>query len=725
VKSAPLTWTSLRWPREIDEQQITRSFWLLASAAGTPAILEAVGNSGMVTHRLAVQSERVDGVINQLRSAVPGLAIDKLAERPATKVDRAVELRLSTRKRPLRTDDIAGTSKSILTALAQVGRGEQLVLQFVLWRRLAATPVPNHLEASGHQAWLGALLGTPSGKTRPVDADVRNALRTKMAEPGWQLVGRLGVSAEGHIRQRQLIRQVLGALRTAESPGVNFWARTTNPARMAGAGMPWRKPLRLGVSELAAIVAWPVGPTSELPVAKIGSRLVAPSSPIPSRGRVVGDATFPGSERPLSLLPDDARRHLHLIGPSGSGKTTLALSLIIQDISAGRGVVVIEPKGDLIEDVLKHIPPERIDQVVLIDPSDTGSRVVGINPMAPAGRSPELVADQLANVFRHFFSSDAPRTFDILSSAFLTLARTGGMTMAALPLLLSDDGGFRRRILAKIDDPIGLEPFWSAFENWSPQETASATAPALRRLRPFLLRPDVRVVVNQARPRFDIRQVFTERKILLINLSKGQLGPETAALLGSLIISQLWQATLGRTAIPPERRHPCFIYVDEFQDYLHLPMDFADALAQARGLGVGFGALSHQYMHQLDPAMRSAVLANAQSRVAFRLPNDDARLIAAGGALEPEDFQSLGAFQAYAQLVSDGTVQPWCSIKTRLPEKPISDPKVVLSAFALSRSPTFKLSTTGPRPFFLLHRTSLRPLTPADELCDLTGQVVG
>jgi hypothetical protein len=136
---------------------------------------------------------------------------------------------------------------------------------------------------------------------------------------------------------------------------------------------------------------------------------------------------------------------------------------------------------------------------------------------------------------------------------------------------------------------------------------------------------------------------------------------------------------LGRAAIAPERRHPVFVYVDEFQDYLHLPLDFADALAQARGLGVGF-TLAHQYLHQLDPAMRSAVLANAQSRIAFRLPGEDARLLAADSARAPEDFQSLGAFQCYAQLVAQAAVQPWCSAATVLPGQPMSDPAAVRAA---------------------------------------------
>lgn len=674
MRPDPLVWYQNRWPRETDDEQIVQTFRLLATTAGTPVVVEAIGAPGQVTHRLAVPSGRAGGVINQLRAAIPGLAINKLDGHPQLKVDRAIELRLSNRRRPLRTDDLVGTSRSVLTALAHVGRGEQLVLQFVLARPLGAKPVPNDLQDFGTPWWLSTLLGTPHGG-QPMDGELRNALRSKQAEPGWQVVGRLGVGAATASRQRQLIRQVLGALRGAEAPGVNFLARTTNPSQVVNAAIPWRKPLRLNASELAVLSGWPVGPTIDLPVMKVGSRLVAPSASIPSRGRVLGEATFPGKERPLSLSPSDARRHLHVIGPTGSGKSTLLVNLIAQDIESGRGVVVIEPKGDLIEDILRRIPAERVDDVVVIDPSDNSSRPVGINPLAPSGRPPELVADQLVSIFRGLFASPAPRTFDILNSALLTLARTPGMTLVALPLLLSDSR-FRRRVLARIDDPIGLEPFWAAYESWSEQERANAVAPAMRRLRPFLLRPDVRAIVGQSQPRFDVRQVFRERKVLLVNLSNGLLGSETASLLGSLVIAQLWQAILGRAAVPPERRHPCFIYADEFQEYLHLPTDFADAFAQARGLGVGFG-VAHQYMHQLDPTMRSGVLANVQSRIAFRLPHDDARLIAAGSDLEHEDFQSLGAYQAYAQLVASDTVQPWCSIRTRLPNEPTSDPKAV------------------------------------------------
>ena len=678
MKSATLIWYRLRWPREVEPEQLTQVFRLLATIAGCPMVIEAVGSSGMVEHRLALPVSRAGSVVDQLRAAIPGLAVDEVGTRPPLAATRAVELRLSTRRRPLRTDDVAGVSRAMLIALAHVRPDEQLGIQWVLGRSFAPLAVPNRLEGLSHESWLGALLLAPFGPSPPMDAEARHALRDKQAEPGWQVVGRIAVKAKLANRERQLIRQVVGAVCSIEAPGVSFRVRATSPKRVIAAATGWRLPLRLNAGELAAVAAWPVGLTSDLPVAMIGSRLVAPSAAIPRVGRVIGEATFPGRERSLALSSTDSLRHLHALGPTGSGKSTLLLNLITQDIAAGRAVVVIEPKGDLIADVLERIPLHRVGDVVLIDPTDT-ERPVGLNPLALDGRSPELAADQLLGMFHSLHAAHwGPRTHDILGASLLTLARLPGMTLAALPLLLTD-ARFRRRVLPQVSDPIGLEPFWNSFEAWSEAERATAIAPVMNKLRPLLLRPEMRAIVGQTRRSFDLRRVFTQRKILLVSLSKGLLGPETSALLGSLVISQLWQAVLGRAAVAPERRHPVFVYIDEFQDYLHLPLDFADALAQARGLAVGF-TLAHQYLHQLDPAIRSAVLANAQSRVAFRLPSEDARVLAADSVLAPADFQSLGAFQGYAQLVAAAAIKPWCSVATLPPGKSISDAAMVRAA---------------------------------------------
>jgi Type IV secretory system Conjugative DNA transfer len=679
LKSVSLTWYRLRWPREVESEQAAQAFRLLATTAGNPVIIEAVSSPGTVEHRLALPASWGEATADQLRASIPGLSVEAVSTRPKVTATRAVELRLTTKRRPLRTDDMAGISRAMLMALAYVHRGERLSVQWVLGRAFTPVAVPNQLENASRESWIGALLLAPLGPPPPMDIEVRNALRAKQAEPGWRAIGRVAVSAKTKSRERQLVRQVIGALRSAEAPGVSFWVRPTSASRVIDARVPhWRMPLRLNATELATVSTWPVGLTSELPVSMIGSRLVAPVAAIPRAGRVIGKAIYPGRERPLALSAADSLRHVHTLGPTGSGKSTLLLNLITQDMTAGRAVVVIEPKGDLVADVLARIPADRIGDVVLLDPTDI-ERPVGFNPLALGGRSPELAADQLLGLFHSLYVAHwGPRTHDILGASLLTLARMPGMTLSALPLLLTD-AGFRRRIVSRVSDPIGLSPFWAAYEAWSEAERAAAIAPVMNKLRPLLLRPEMRAIVGQTRRSFDLRRVFTERKILLVNLSKGLLGPETSSLLGSLVVSQLWQAVLARAAIAPDRRHPVFVYVDEFQDYMHLPLDFADALTQARGLGVGFVA-AHQYMHQLDPAMRSAVLANAQSRVAFRLPGEDARVIAADSALAPEDFQGLGAFQCYVQLVAKAAVRPWCSASTLPPGKPISDPAVIRAA---------------------------------------------
>jgi hypothetical protein len=553
-----------------------------------------------------------------------------------------------------------------------------LSLLWVLGPPLRPFAVPARLEGVSGDSFMKDLALAPLGKSIPVDTEVRNALRAKQSEPGWKAAGRIGVRAASASRQRQLIRQVLAALRSTEAPGIAFWVRSSDPDAVAAARIPWRLPLRLNATELAGLSAWPANATSELPVARQRSRMLGPPAAVPSSGRVVGEATFPGRERPLAISANDSLRHTYVLGPSGVGKSTLLGRLIAQDMAAGRAVAVIEPKSDLIAEVLAHVLPDRVDDIVLLDPKDLVA-TVGLNPLAGDRRHPELVADGLLAIFKNLYGPLlGPRTTDILAAALHTLAQVPDMTLIALPLILSD-AGFRRRALSHIDDPIALEPFWAAFENWSEAARTEATAPLLNKLRPFLLRPQLRAVLGQSRPRFDVLDVFTKRRILLADCSKGALGPETSALLGGLVVAQLWGATLRRSTIAPERRHPVSIYVDEFQDYLRLPTDLGDALAQARGLGVGF-TLANQYLHQLDPAMRSA-LANVQSRICFQLSDEDARVMASrGSGLDPEDFANLGAYEFYARLVARGTVQPWCSGRSLPPEDQVSDPDAVRAA---------------------------------------------
>jgi len=670
LNDAELRWYCLRWPREVSFDRL-RAMSLLLASTRRPAVVEAIGRGGLVEHRIAVGLEQAANLIEQLRVILPGLSVTPLARRPVFGATLALEIRLSSALTPIRDEQPEVLSKALLVALAQARTDEATLLQFHLLRTYAPASVRKTERVS---VSASELLPAVMGRQRTHDSESLRALRAKRALPTWRCVGRVGVRVGSPARARALLHQLVQSLAVADAPGVRLVARRTSPSRIDLTTRPWIAPLRLNSSEVALLSAWPVGTTSELPVERSPQSL-PPSSAIPRGGRILGTATFAGRERPLGLSPTDGLGHVHVLGPTGTGKSTLLLNLITQDIEAGRAVVVIEPKGDLVRSVLERVPSKRIDDVIYLDPSD-GDDPIGLNPLATRGRPPELVADELLGMFRAMYESSwGPRTNDILAASLLTLARVPGMTLCALPALLTNPA-FRHRIVSQIHDPVGLAPFWSGFEAWSDAERAAAIAPSLNRVRPFLLRPQLRRVLGQASPRFDLKRVFADRKVLLVNLAKGPLGAEAAALLGGFVLSQLWAAALRRSTVPPEKRPPAFVYVDEVQDYLRLPTDLGDALVQARGLGVGF-VLAHQHLGQLDARVRAAALANARSRVCFQLAGDDARTLASG-AVSAEDLRELAPFEAYAQLFVGGAVRPWCSLRTLPPSRKSIDPHLVL-----------------------------------------------
>ncbi|MFV0318361.1 MAG: type IV secretory system conjugative DNA transfer family protein, partial [Microthrixaceae bacterium] len=502
---------------------------------------------------------------------------------------------------------------------------------------------------------------------------------------------RIAVRAATRSRQRQLVNRVFGALQVTRQPGVGFVRRLVPgswvPGRLISCQAPvFEWPCVLNAAELTGLIAWPFnGPvidgvtyTAGRPLPASHRSLVPPevvraldSTRVGDQLRVIGEATYPGRDGLLVLRPADAMQHLHVLAPTGSGKSHLLANLALQDIAAGRAIVVIEPKGDLVADILDRVPAQRQSDIVVLDASDL-TAPVGLNPLATArGSQRELVVDQLLGTMHNLWrDSWGPRTNDVLHAGLLTLAGQPGASLIGLPQLFVDDV-YRRSVVGEAvkRDPWGLASFWAWFDSLSVENRTQVLAPVMNKLRSFILRPALRAILGQPEPRFDLSQVFTQRKTLLVNLAKGSLGAETAGLLGSLLVAQLWQHTQARSRIDPERRHPVMVFIDEFQDYLNLPSDMADVLAQARGLGVGM-TLSHQHLGQLSTEVRDAVLANARSRVVFRLPHRDARVVAEGHReLTPEDIAGLDRYAVYVSLLTDGTVQPFASGRTRaLPE---------------------------------------------------------
>lgn len=420
--------------------------------------------------------------------------------------------------------------------------------------------------------------------------------------------------------------------------------------------------------EASTLLGWPVG-DGYLPgqAPKHPKKISAPKE-FRSARHPFAVATRVGKDVRIGLSRADSLTHMLLLGRTGSGKSVLMSHLVLDAIEDGRSVLVIDPKGDLItREILPRIPAFRRNDVVVIDPMS--DLPVGINPFAEPG-SAELIADGLLAVFKMVYADSwGPRLEDILSSALLTLARTKDSTLTMLPALLTDPV-VRRRLTKDLRDPVGLEPFWRSYEAMSPEQRAQAIAPVLNKLRPYLLRSGLRRTLGQAEPKFSLSELFTKRRIVLVNLNKGLLGAEGARLLGSLVVSQLWPLTLRRASVPPERRHVVNVFIDEVQDYLALPTDLADAFAQARGLGVGF-TVAHQYRRQLPAALLAGLDSNARSVVAFGLDDDDARALAKRAPnLEAEDFMALGKYETYLTLMRDGQSTGWFSARTLGPEAP-------------------------------------------------------
>ncbi|PZS33216.1 MAG: hypothetical protein DLM58_08235 [Pseudonocardiales bacterium] len=363
--------------------------------------------------------------------------------------------------------------------------------------------------------------------------------------------------------------------------------------------------------------------------------------------------------RRITLRAQDARYHTHAVGPTGSGKSTLLENMALASIVGRRAVVFLDIKGDSIYRLLRRIPREHWDRVVLLDPA-LSERVVGLNVLELTDVSRrDLVADQVVAIFRRLFTQYwKDRSDDVMRSAVLTLLHHPGTTLVDVPGLLLDKR-LQARWTRGLHDPVGLEPFWKEFRQLSDTEQLNRIGPVLARLRSILLRPAARNILGQSKSTVDLGQLLDSGGVLLVNLAKGVLGEETARLLGSLLVVQLWQASLRRAARPEEQRPDALVILDEFPNYVHQAGLLAEGLVEARGYHIGW-VLAHQYMAQLPHDLLAAVRASTHTKIAFAAEDsDDAKVTAPlFPGLTWESLMALDKHQVAVRLCVDGHTGP-------------------------------------------------------------------
>ncbi|MEW1829408.1 type IV secretion system DNA-binding domain-containing protein [Streptomyces sp. NPDC088196] len=386
-------------------------------------------------------------------------------------------------------------------------------------------------------------------------------------------------------------------------------------------------------------------------------RQIAPDRRIPTTGRVLARSTYISDDRPLALSAEDRLTHTYIVGPTKVGKSTLMQNMIVEDMKEGFGVAVFDPKGDLVENLLDQIPPHRAKDVVLFDLNDK-EYPVGFNILD--GQDPYAVTGQLTETFKSIFDlsqASTARAIDLLRNTVLALALTNHTLYEATIMMDSQAEGkaLRARILPQLDNPV-LVQFWQGFEMLSAREQVEWASPVLRRLRQIFLYPQLLRTLGQAQTGFNMRDVLQQNKILLVPLARGPLGDEQSNLVGAVALSKMWSEIQAREY---GNRHPFFLYVDEFQDLLHVPNFFSQIAAQGRAFGVGV-TLAHQHTGQqkFSITMRREVFANVRSKVVFRTTAEDARLFSSefGSSVDDSDFTSLGKHQVIMQLTVDNQV---------------------------------------------------------------------
>lgn len=362
----------------------------------------------------------------------------------------------------------------------------------------------------------------------------------------------------------------------------------------------------------------------------------------------------------FGIRQSDRFQHLYLIGQTGTGKSTLLESLALQDIAAGRGIAIIDPHGDLAAHLVAMIPEERKRDLIYLNAPDS-TEPYGYNPLAkiPPQFVP-LAASGLLEAFKKLWNDAwGVRMEHIFRNCLYALLEAGG---AALPdiLRIVSEPTYRGAILKRVTNEQ-VRRFWlSEFPKYNPRYRQESIAPLQNKVGALLSDPRLHRIFTSAPEPLRFRRIMDERGILIVNLSKGEMGEDSANLLGAMLVSTLGLAAMSRASLPAAKRTPFYVSVDEFQSFTTL--SFANMVSELRKQGVAL-TLAHQHLHQLEPSVRHAVLGNVGTIIAFRLGVEDAHLFAKEfyPVFGVEDLIRLPNYDIYLKLMIGG-----------MPSKPFS-----------------------------------------------------
>jgi len=374
---------------------------------------------------------------------------------------------------------------------------------------------------------------------------------------------------------------------------------------------------------------------------------------------IFAETNFRDQRKKFGIRKKDRRYHMYVVGKTGVGKSTLLLNMIKQDIENGEGMALLDPHGDLVEKTLNTSPLSRIKDIIYLNPQDK-ERILYFNPLEVLDRQESnLVASSLVSAFKKIWhDSWGPRLEYILRNSLSTLVEFSGATLLDLQRILQDKV-FRMSLVNRLKNEQ-LRDFWlNEFEKYPPYFQQEAISPIQNKIGQFLNNPILREIVSQPKSSFNLKEIMDSGKILLVNLSKGKIGEDSASLLGAMLIAKMGLTALSRQDTPEEQRRDFYLYVDEFQSFA--TSSFSDILSEARKYHLNL-ILANQYLDQIDEKVRGAIFGNVGTIISFRVGLEDAKFLAEEfyPIFNQEDLINLPCYSIYLKLmINSKTSKPF------------------------------------------------------------------
>ena len=586
---------------------------------------------------------------------------------------------------------------SITNIFTKLKTNEEAAVQLIIkkssnnWRDRAMMIInevsqgKNFTQAMGATSLISIIKGKDEKKNYElkVDEELLNILENKISKNSFETNIRLVVSTDDKNKSESIFLQMANSFGQFNSPKTNGFKLIRTKGR-AFDELIYKYSFRLFVfptnnildtEELASIFHFPTPLTKTPNIKGVNSKVSAPPIDLPKEGLLLGYNEYREEKKDIKIKRDDRRRHMYVIGQTGTGKSSLLSSMALQDIQNGEGIGMLDPHGDLIDDILSKMPKERIEDVVLFDPTNL-ERSVGLNMLEYDPRFPEqktFIVNEMINILDKLYDlrqTGGPMFEQYTRNALMLLMDDPRdvYTLMEIPRVLAD-ADFRKRLLAKCNNFL-VKEFWE-----KQAEQAGGDA-ALKNMVPyitskfdnFISNDYMRPIIGQTKSTFNFREIIDGKKVFLVNLSKGRLGEINSSLLGLIITSKLSLAAFSRVDILESERKDFYLYMDEFQNFATKTISII--LSEARKYRLGL-IMSHQFITQLPEDIRDSVFGNVGTIASFRVGAEDAQFLEK--EFQPifnnQDLMNINNFNFYIKMMMNGKISKPFNVKTYPPKE--------------------------------------------------------